>query len=195
MGRFSTSAGRVSAAAWALSIGVLSGCVSSQSAKPAPVAQGPEWVSKGSGAFKDGGQGVFYGVGAMAGPFSAPALRTGASDRARDEINKSLNSYVSSLGKSYISVTNAGDMKSGSEEQHVSNTLKVFAKSTLHGVIIVDTWKDPADGTFYALAKLDMASIKKTLDDTKELDAKVRDYVRANAEKAFDELSAEDSKK
>ncbi len=190
---FSTNAGRVGAAVWALSIGLLAGCVSSKPAQ-APVAAGPEWVNKGSGAFKDGGAGVFYGVGMAAGIRNPALARSSADDHARDEINKTLNTYVSSLGKKYMASTTAGDMKSSSEEQHVSNTLKVFAKSTLHGVVIIDHWKDPADGTLYSLAKLDMSAIKKTLDDTKELDSKVRDYVRANAEKAFDEVAAEEAK-
>ena len=80
------------------------------------------------------------------------------------------------------------------QEQHVSQTLKSFAKFTLHGAIIIDHWKDPSDGTYFSLCKLDMNAVKKTLEDAKELDAKVRDYVKANAEKAFDELAAEEAK-
>jgi hypothetical protein len=32
------------------------------------------------------------------------------------------------------------------------------------------------------------------MGDAKELDSKVRDYVKANAEKAFDDLAAEEAK-
>ena len=86
-------------------------------------------------------------------------------------------------------------MTKSSEEQHVSQVLKNFAKFTLHGAIVIDHWKDPSDGTMFSLCKLDMASIKKSLDDAKELDTRMRDFVRANAEKAFDELAAEEAKR
>ena len=58
----------------------------------------------------------------------------------------------------------------------------------------MDHWKDPTDGTMFALVKLDMAAVNASLAESKELDSKVRDYVKANAEKAFDELAAEEAK-
>ena len=105
-----------------------------------------------------------------------------------------MNSYVVVLTKDYMASITAGDMSKSSEEQMVSQTMKNFAKFTLHGAMPVDHWKDPTDGTLFALVKLDMAAVKKSLDESKELDAKVRDYVKANAEKAFDELAAEEAK-
>jgi hypothetical protein len=46
----------------------------------------------------------------------------------------------------------------------------------------------------FSLVKLDLATVKNTLDTAKELDAKVRDYVKANADKAFTDLTAEEAK-
>ena len=51
------------------------------------------------------------------------------------------------------------------------------------------------DGTEFALAQLDMETFKANLDKMKELNARVREVVRANADKAFDELSAEEAKR
>ena len=160
-----------------------------------PVAEkSPEWVNKGNGAFKDGGQGAFYGVGIAQGIRNRALSVTAADDRARAEIAKIMNTYVTVLSKSYMASTTAGAMDKSSEEQLVTQTLKSFAKFTLHGAVIIDHWKDPSDGTMFALCKLDMNAVKKTLEDSKELDSKVRDYVKANAEKAFDELAAEEAK-
>jgi len=160
-----------------------------------PIAEkAPEWVNKGNGAFKDGGAGVFYGVGIAQGIRNRALSLTAADDRARAEIAKIMENYTSRLGKSYASSVTAGDMSKSSEEQAVTDTLKSFTKTTLHGVVIVDHWKDPSDGTMFALAKLDMAAVAKMMGDAKELDSKVRDYVKANAEKAFDDLSAEEAK-
>ena len=63
----------------------------------------------------------------------------------------------------------------------------------LSGVGIVDHWV-ANDGTEYALAQLDMDGFKGQMDKMKELNAKVKEQVKANADKAFDELSAEEAK-
>ena len=165
------------------------------SVKPGPIANNaPEWTQKASGAFKDGAGNVFYGVGIAQGIRNRALSVTAADDRARAEIAKIMNSYVTVLTKDYMASVTAGDMSKSSEEQMVSQTMKNFAKFTLHGAVIIDHWKDPSDGTMFALCKLDMAAVQKTLADSKELDSKVRDYVKANAEKAFDELAAEEAK-
>lgn len=174
---------------------VLGGC--SSAPKPAaPIANNaPEWVNKGSGAFKDAnGKQVFYGVGIMQGVRNRALAVSGADDRGRAELTKIMNSYVTTLTKDYMASVTAGDMSKSSEEQMVSQTMKNFAKFTLHGAVPVDHWKDPSDGTIFALVKLDMDAVNQSLSDSKELDGKVRDYVKANAEKAFDELSAEEAK-
>ena len=183
---------RLSAAAFALSAALLAGCSGN---KAAPIAQNaPEWVNKGSGAFKDQGKPVFYGVGIMQGVRNRALSVGGADDRGRGELTKIMNSYVTTLTKDYMASITAGDMTKSSEEQLVSQTMKNFAKFTLHGSIPVDHWKDPSDGTLFSLVKLDMAAVQQSLGESKELDAKVRDYVKANAEKAFDELAAEEAK-
>lgn len=193
MHRQKSEIGRISAILFTLGLAIAAGCA--RSVKPGPIAEkAPEWVNKGNGAFKDGGQSVFYGVGIAQGIRNRALAVTAADDRARAEIAKIMNSYIVVLTKDYMASTTAGDMTKSSEEQHVSQTLKNFAKFTLHGAVIIDHWKDPSDGTLFALCKLDMAAVKKTLEDSKELDSKVRDYVKANAEKAFDELAAEEAK-
>ena len=74
-----------------------------------PVAEkAPDWVSKGSGAFKDGGQSVFYGVGIAQGIRNRALSVTAADDRARAEVAKTMNSYVTVLTKDYMASTTAG---------------------------------------------------------------------------------------
>jgi hypothetical protein len=157
----------------------------SHNASSSPIASNaPEWVNKGSGAFKDKDGGIRNRALAV----------TAADDRGRAEITKILNSYVTVLSKDYMASVTAGDMTKSSEEQMVSQTMKNFAQFTLHGATPVDHWKDPSDGTTFALIKLDMGAVQQSLNESKELDGKLRDYVKANADKAFDELSAEEAK-
>lgn len=172
----------------------LTGCTKG---KPSPIANNaPEWVNKGTGAFKDSaGKQVFYGVGSVQGIRNIPLARASADDRGRADIAKIMNSYVTSLTKDYMASVTAGDMKQSSEEQMVSQTMKNFAKFTLNGSVPIDHWVDKENNIVYSLVKLDMAAVQSSLAESKELNAKVRDYVKANAEKAFDELAAEEAKR
>lgn len=187
---------RISALCLALATAAaMTGCASN--GKPSPIANNaPEWVNKGTGAFKDqAGKQVFYGVGSVQGVRNIPLARATADDRGRAEVAKIMNSYVTSLTKDYMASVTAGDMTKSSEEQMVSQTMKNFAKFTLHGSVPVDHWVDKENGIVYSLIKLDMAAVQDSLAQSKDLDTKVRDYVKANAEKAFDELAAEEAKR
>jgi len=156
--------------------------------------QYPEWVLKGSGAF-GGEQGkVFYGVGSVTGIKNHALARTTADNRARAEIAKTFEVYSASLMKDYMASTTAGDMTASSEEQHVENVIKTFSAQTLSGVQIVDHWFHPVDGTVYALGRLDLQAFTDQLDKMNELNGKVRDYVRKNAERAFMDLEGEEAK-
>jgi hypothetical protein len=174
---------------------LMTGCAGRQ---PAGV-QPPEWVTKGSGAFKDSGNKVFYGVGAVTGVRNRPLAQTTSENRARAEITKIFETYTASLMKDYTASTTGGgavtSASATSEEQYVEQAIKTFSAATLNGVMIIDHWTDPSDATLYSLARLDLESFKNSLDKIKELNSAVRDYVKQNAEKSFDSLAAEEQKR
>ena len=157
-------------------------------------ANGPDWVNRGSGAFAGEKGKVFYGVGLVSGVRNASLRRSTADARARSEIAKTLDTYVAVLNKDFQASTTAGDMSASNEEQHVQQTLKTYTQTELSGVQIIDHWVD-TDGTEYALAQLDMETFKANLEKMKELNAKVREVVRQNADRAFDEVAAEEAKR
>ncbi len=161
--------------------------------------QPPDWVLKGSGAFADSGNKVFYGVGAVTGVRNKPLAKTTSENRARAEITKIFETYTASLMKDYAaSTTGGGAVTSASpttEEQYIEQAIKTFSSATLNGVMIMDHWIDPSEGTVYSLARLDLDSFKNSLDKIQELNAAVRDYVKKNAEKSFESLSAEEEKR
>jgi hypothetical protein len=170
---------------------LVTGCASAPAKLDEP--EMPQWVYKGSGAFDQDSGKVFYGVGIASGISNKSLLFSTADNRARAEVAKTLETYVAVLAKDYMASTTAGDMSASSEEQHVEQALKTFSKTTLHGATIIDHWQDPEDKTMYALCKLDLLAFKEALDDYKELDSKVRDYVRENAEKMHGELEKMES--
>ena len=173
-----------------LSAGILltAGCASGPQKSADSAAAGPAWVTKGSGAFDVDGSKVFYGVGAAGGIRNKALLRQTTDNRARAEIAKTLELYVASLTKDYMAATTAGDMSRSSEEQHVETALKTFTKTTLHGATVIDRWMDPEDRSMYSLCEIDLVAFTNTLDEYRELDEKVRDFVRENADRLHNDL-------
>ena len=166
---------------------------------PAAGGTPPDWVVRGSGAFKDSGNKVFYGVGAVTGVKNRPLAQTASENRARAEITKIFETYTASLMKDYAASTTGGAAVTAltptTEEQNVEQAIKTFSAATLNGVMIIDHWTDTADDTLYSLARLDLENFKNSLDKVKELNSSVRDYVKKNAEKSFDDLSTEEQKR
>ena len=56
-------------------------------------------------------------------------------------------------------------------------------------------YKDDKTGTYYVLTKLNLEEMKNNLEQAKELNAQVRDYVRKNADKLFERLEKEEDKR
>ena len=177
---------------------LLAGCGGHKEVKQAaattnPIASNaPAWVNQGAAAFKDTS---FYGVGIASGIKDRALAVDTADNRARAKVAEVFNTYIAKLSKDYMASTTAGDMKSSSEEQNVTAALKSMTQMNLTGAAAIDHWVDPSDGSMFSLVKLDLTSVKATLDQARELDPKVRDYVKANADKAFADLSAEETKR
>jgi hypothetical protein len=117
---------RSSACAFALSLALLSGACASKKASPI-ASNAPEWVNKGSGAFKDSaGKQIFYGVGIVSGVRNRALAVTAADDRGRAEIAKIMDSYVTTLTKDYMASITAGDLTKSSEAQMIDNWSACF---------------------------------------------------------------------
>jgi hypothetical protein len=174
----------------------LSACGSTKTAGDAPANfQGieyPEWVLKGSGAYGGDAGRVFYGVGSVTGIKNHALARTTADNRARADLAKVFETYSASLMKDYMASTMAGDAVS--EEQHVESVIKTFSAQTLSGVQVVDHWFHPGDGTVFALARLDLDSFTDNFEKMNELNGKVKEYVKKNAERAHMDLEREEAK-
>jgi hypothetical protein len=154
----------------------------------------PAWVTKGSGAFTGDRGKAMYGVGSAPKMVDVAMQRDRAGNRARKAILQIFTNYIAYMMKDYARSTTAGDMSKESYEADVLQVQKTVSIGDVNGAQIVDTWKDPSDGTIYSLAVLDLAAVSELLANKGELDAKLRDYVRANAAKAFDDLEKEEAK-
>ena len=171
-------------------------CGGGDSALTGTTASGaPAWVLKGSGAFTGDRGKAFYGVGSAPKMIDVSMQRDRANNRSRRQILQIFNTYIAYMMKDYARSTTAGDMSKESYEADVLQVQKTISIGDINGAQIVDTWRDPADGTIYSLAVLDLAAMAEMMANKGELDAKLRDYVRANAAKSFDDLEKEEAKR
>lgn len=154
----------------------------------------PKWVKYGSPSLSDKEK-AFYGVGAVTGIKNEPLAWDAAENRARAEVAKNFETYTAYLMRDYAASTTAGDFTKSAEEQNVERAIKTFTAVTLNGVRKVDQYKDEKTGTYWVLAKLNLSDLKEQLAQAKELNAEVRDYVRKNAERLFDQLEKEEQKR
>ncbi len=154
----------------------------------------PAWVKKGSGVYNEKDSKSFYGVGAVVGVKNEPLAWDAAENRARAELTKSFQTYTAYLMRDYAASTTAGDFNRSAEEQNIERAIKTFSSATLSGVRPIDRYKDEKTGTYYVLTKLSLKEMQDALEQTKELNAQVRDFVRRNSEKAFERLEKEEDK-
>jgi hypothetical protein len=170
---------------------LLPGC----SGKHKLVAEAPDWVNRGSGAFKDQGSRIFYGVGAASGISSQPLAVQAADQRARADIARQLDTFVTGLFRDYQTSTLAVPGKAPVEAQHVDDSLKNLTRISVHGAKVIDHWRDPKTNTIYSLVRLDLEGIQATVGEMRDMDQSLRGYVRSNAEAAFDEMRREEQRR
>ncbi len=155
----------------------------------------PNWVKKGSGAFNEKSDKSFYGVGSVVGVRNEPLAWDTAENRSRAEIAKTFETYTAYLMRDYAASTTAGDFSRNSEEQNIERAVKTFSAVTLNGVKPMDRYKDEKSGIYYVLTKLSLEDMKNNLEQAKELNSQVRDFVRKNADRLFDRLEKEEEKR
>ena len=165
---------------------------------PAPKAlaeyKAPDWVLKGGGAFTDSRGKAFYGVGSATGIKNYSLQRTVADDRARGDLAKVFEFYISSLTKDYQAHTTAGSFENSTEEQNAESALKVVVSQTMRGVVIVDHFEIPERREFLSLARLDYNAFQGNIEANEtfqELPKEVREEIKTRAEKLHEEMEEE----
>lgn len=153
----------------------------------------PKWVKTGN--YNDQDSKAFYGVGEVKGIRNEPLAWDVAENRARAQMVKVLSTYTAYLMRDYAASTTAGDFNKTAEEQNVEKATKTFASATLSGVRSVDRYQDEKKGIYYVVVKMDLEDVKDMLTQSKELNSQVRDFVRKNADRAFERLEKEEQKR
>jgi hypothetical protein len=166
------------------------------------VPDAPRWTYEKGEAFRGEKNRALYGVGLAAGSRHPTLRRKAAEGQARNDLASTMGSYVASLQKQFLAETTADSMDKASVESHVSDTMKILTEQSLVGAQIIQYYERPDINEAYALARLDFDQIKSMMEKLaassgqfKQLDAKMRDWIRKNAETANDQLNEELQKK
>ena len=153
----------------------------------------PKWVKTGSYTGQDAK--TFYSTGEVMGIRNEPLAWDAAENRARAKMVKMLSTYTAYLMRDYAASTAVADFQTTAEEQHVEVATKTFAAMTLNGVRPVDRYKDEKKGIYYVVVKMELEDVKDMLMHSTELNSQMRDYVRKNADRAFERLEKEEQKR
>lgn len=195
-----------------VTVGALAGCAGQQdrpkgTATPGTIqsyveeGKAPKWVTQKGAAFS-GDRAVFYGVGNTAGLVNPSLKRKAAEAAARRDLAQEFQVYIAALEKQYLAETSARALEHQSVEQHIEDVMKQLTEQTLLGSSIVEYWEHPDRNEAYALARLDLGrfqdmtqKLKSNEEKFKELDAKLKETIKQNAENLHRELAAELEKK
>ena len=153
----------------------------------------PKWVKTGS--YKPEEAKAFYSMGEVMGIRNEPLAWDAAENRARAQMVKVLSTYTAYLMRDYAASTAVADFQKTAEEQHVEVATKTFAAMTLNGVRPVDRYKDEKKGIYYVVVKMELEDVKDMLLHSTELNSQMRDFVRKNADRAFERLEKEEHKR
>jgi len=188
-------------------LGLLGGCAEKEMVKPdgtpstiqeyVKEGKAPQWITQKGAAF-EGEKAVFYGVGNVAGVVNPSLKRKAAEGAARRDLANEFQVYMAALQKQYLAETTAGSLDRHSVEQHIEDVMKQVTEQTLVGSSIADYWEHPDRNEAYALVKMDLvrfqeklAGLKTNDAKFKELDGKLKETIKQNADKTHHELADE----
>ena len=157
-----------------------------QPAKPVSQMERPAWVNKGSGAYPNDKAKIFAVGTSPAGMDDESLARETADDDGRVALQRVFEVYVAALMERYKRSTTVGGQ--GKTENDVKSVSRTLTEGTLHGSQVSDHWQNPQNGVWYSLVILDLAAFKDFAQQSKDLDASFKEYIRDNAEKAQGDL-------
>ena len=151
-----------------------------------PDLNAPEWINKGCKDVKE-----LCGIG-IASTFGDYALgRREAEGFARVDLKANIETYVGYLMKTYKERITSGNPNEIGLMGKTEEAMKTVVGGTITGSRIVDHWEHPTKNTIFALAKINLESFKRNVEQMRELSETFKEYVRKNAEKLHKELNKE----
>lgn len=157
----------------------------------------PEWVMGDCSIYlqKIGRTEKLCASGAAGGSRNIALLKSTSTQRARVELANMMQVRIKSMLRDYQRNVTGGDQfgKAADDEQLVDQTSKNIVDMTLSGTQAIASWASQT-GELWTLVVLDTDSFINALNGMSQLDSRVKEYVVANANKAFSALDSEIAK-
>jgi hypothetical protein len=157
------------------------------------LANAPDWVTRGCGAFwGDDPPSMLCGVGSAGGSRNHSLMVTAAQGRGRTAIARSLDLHVKAMLKDYQATTTGGEEygTNAADEQHIVDVSKQLTDIDLVGVEQRDLWISPS-GQVYVLMVYDAEKFSDAVSGMKNLSEDIRKAVIERADASFKELDLE----
>jgi hypothetical protein len=157
------------------------------------LANAPDWVTRGCGAFwGDDQPSKLCGVGSAGGSRNHSLMVTAAQGRGRTAIARSLDLHVKAMLKDYQATTTGGEEygTNAADEQHIVDVSKQITDIELVGVEQRDLWISPS-GQVYVLMVYDAEKFSTAVSSMKNLSEEIRQAVIERADASFQELDEE----
>lgn len=153
----------------------------------------PSWVNEGTAMLKDNDGRLFHGVGSAPVMGDTSLQIATANDRARAEVARILSSYLDVASNDYLSSAGAG--QSPETVQSVSRQIRNLTRVNLTGAKIIGHWREPKTNMVYAIAELDMQSVKETLQGVQEMNQDLKRYISEHGDNIFDRAATQETPK
>ncbi len=149
----------------------------------------PDWVNEGTQMLKDKNGRLFHGVGSATPMGDESLQKSTADDRARAELARILNSYLTVASNDYsTSASSGGEVV---HEQSVTREIENLSRVNLTGSKIIGRWRDKKSGDIYSIAELDMKHMKQTLELAEQMSPSLRAFLNQESDNIFDRLAGD----
>ena len=145
----------------------------------------PDWVGKGTRVSPEAPR-TLYGLGARGGIKNEELARTAAENAARNEVAELFKSFTTRLVKCYEARVGA-ESNGAVAEVSARTPMQGFLSSLLTTVKIAKRWRNPEDGTTYALAQFQLREFTEPVEQL-ELPGDKKAAVLQCADRAYVEL-------
>lgn len=171
-----------------LAAGLMTACGNAPLKGGLGIKGAPDWVDQGTQVLNDQDGKVIHGVAMVQAMPDLSLQESTADTRARAEVARVLNTFIHDATQDYNAA--AGTGKDQSVDQSISRQLQTITDQNLSGVIILQRWHNPNDGSMWSIAALKLSQVKDSIANAQDLNAGFRDYFKANADNIFDSMKA-----
>jgi hypothetical protein len=171
-----------------VSVMLLVGCSSKTSVESdLNISGAPDWVNEGNQMLGDEDGRLFHGIGSAPSMGDFSLQKNTADDRARAEVARIFNSYLSIASNDYSASASQGNQQVN--EQAVSRQIDNITQINLSGVKIIARWQDDDTHSIWSLAELDLDHVQQTLDKAKAMSPTLSEFLAKQSNSIFDRLT------